>query len=47
MKYGISSAKMVDVTRVFLDQDNPRHEPFEDQDEVIGYLCDFELFPPE
>lgn len=46
MKYGISSATMVDISRVFLDQDNPRHEPFEDQDEVIGYLCDFELVLP-
>lgn len=37
---------MVDVSRVFLDQDNPRHEPFEDQDEVISYLCEFELVLP-
>lgn len=46
MKYGIDSAFMVDVARVFLDQANPRHEPFEDQDEVIAYLCDHELVLP-
>ncbi len=46
MKYGIESAIMVDVARVFLDQNNPRHESFEDQDEVIAYLCDHELVLP-
>ena len=39
MEYGIESAKMVDFDRVFLDQHNPRHEPFDDQDAVIEFLC--------
>lgn len=39
MKYGLSNAQMVDISKVFLDQNNPRHEPFDDQDEAIQYLC--------
>ena len=39
MNYGIQSAKMIDVNRVFLDLKNPRHNPFEDQEEAIDYLC--------
>lgn len=39
MTYGIDLAEMVDVDRVFLDHENPRHEPYESQDEVIEYLC--------
>ena len=39
MKYGIESAEMIKVERVFLDLNNPRHNPFKDQDEVIEYLC--------
>ncbi len=39
MKYGIASGKMIKVEQVYLDQNNPRHEPFEDQDETIAYLC--------
>ena len=39
MEYGVESATMIDFDRVFLDQYNPRHEPFEDQDAVIEYLC--------
>ncbi|MBB4952738.1 hypothetical protein H4S14_000780 [Agrobacterium vitis] len=46
MKYGIDSATMVDVARVFLDKENPRHEPFEDQDEAISYLCEHEYVLP-
>lgn len=30
---------MIRVDRVFLDLDNPRHKPFEDQDQAIAYLC--------
>lgn len=30
---------MIDVDRIFLDLENPRHEPFEDQDAAIDYLC--------
>lgn len=33
----------VQVSRVFLDQANPRHEPYQSQDEVIEYLCKEEL----
>lgn len=46
MKYGVESAKMIDFDRVFLDQDNPRHEPFDDQAAVIGYLCHDEQVLP-
>ena len=46
MDYGTISTKMIDVDRVFLDQENPRHEPFEDQDAVIEYLCQDEQVLP-
>lgn len=39
MTYGIDAAKMVEVDRVFLDNDNPRHDPYDTQEEVIEYLC--------
>lgn len=39
MEYGIDAAEMISFDRVFLDQQNPRHEPFDDQDAVIEYLC--------
>lgn len=39
MTYGIEIAQMVDTDRIFLDLDNPRHEPLETQHEVIEYLC--------
>ena len=39
MKYGIELAEMISLDRVFLDAENPRHVPFEDQDAVIEYLC--------
>lgn len=38
-KYGITNAIMVPTDRIFLDQANPRHEPFDSQDDVIEYLC--------
>ena len=46
MNYGIDSANMIDVDRIFLDQENPRHEPHEDQDAVIEYLCKEEQILP-
>lgn len=39
MNYGLESAKMIDFDRVFLNLENPRHEPFTSQDEVIDFLC--------
>ena len=39
MDYGHAAVRIVDADRVFLDLENPRHEPFEDQDAVIQYLC--------
>jgi hypothetical protein len=39
MKYGLESAEMIEFDRVFLNHENPRHEPFDSQDEVIDYLC--------
>ena len=39
MTYGIELAQMVDTDRVFLNLENPRHNPFETQEEVIEYLC--------
>lgn len=32
----------VEVDRIFLDQANPRHKPYQSQDEVIDYLCQHE-----
>lgn len=32
----------VEVDRIFLDQENPRHKPYETQSEVIEYLCNHE-----
>lgn len=29
----------VELDRIFLDQDNPRHKPYDTQSEVIEYLC--------
>jgi hypothetical protein len=46
MKYGLQNAQMIDASRVFLDQSNPRHEPFENQNDVIEYLCGKEQILP-
>lgn len=32
----------VEIDRVFLDQENPRHKPYESQSQVIDYLCTHE-----
>lgn len=37
--YDENRSRMVDVDRVFLDQNNPRHESFDSQVEAINYLC--------
>lgn len=29
----------IEVDRIFLDQENPRHKPYDSQSEVIEYLC--------
>ncbi len=39
MKYGKKSAQMIKFDSVFLNHTNPRHEPFDSQDEVIDSLC--------
>jgi hypothetical protein len=42
------SPKMLSVAldRIFLDLENPRHEPYDDEPQVIDYLCRFEnVFP--
>ena len=36
----------LEITRVFLDEENPRHKPFQSQDEVIQYLCGTEKVLP-
>ncbi len=36
---GIEEKRIIAVDRVFLDQENPRHEPYQNQSEVIEYLC--------
>ena len=46
MNYGVESAQMIGLDRVFLDAENPRHAPFEDQDAVIEYLCRNEQILP-
>ena len=35
----ISEAKTISVDRIFLDLENPRHEPYQNQAQVIEYLC--------
>ncbi|MEO0454796.1 MAG: hypothetical protein AAFY98_11785, partial [Verrucomicrobiota bacterium] len=39
MKYGLESAQMIELDRVFLNLENPRHEIFVSQDEAIDFLC--------
>ncbi len=38
--------KTIPVHRVFLDQENPRHEPYETESQVIDYLCKNEEVRP-
>ena len=38
--------RTIEVARIFLDRDNPRHEPYEDEDQVIEYLCRYENIYP-
>ena len=35
----MASIETVEVDRIFLREENPRHEPLESQDEIIEYLC--------
>ena len=39
MEYGVEFAVMIEVDRVFLDLSNPRHVPFDAEEDVIEYLC--------
>lgn len=39
MKYGLESAQMIKFDHVILNLNNPRHEPFDSQDEAIDSLC--------
>ncbi len=39
MKYGLESAQLIEFDRIFLNLQNPRHEPFASQDEAIDFLC--------
>jgi hypothetical protein len=32
----------LEINKIFLDLDNPRHEPYQSEEEVIEYLCDNE-----
>ena len=34
-----SELQFIEIERIFLDQENPRHSPFKSEDEVIDYLC--------
>ncbi len=36
----------IDIGRVFFDLENPRHEPFKTEDQVIDYLCEREEVYP-
>ncbi|HEY3910821.1 MAG TPA: hypothetical protein VGM07_13130 [Stellaceae bacterium] len=36
----------IDIGRVFFDLENPRHEPFKTEEQVIEYLCDREEVYP-
>ena len=40
------SPTFIDVSRLFLDDANPRHKPFQTQAEVIAYLCQSEKVLP-
>ena len=31
--------KQINIKDIFLDLENPRHEPYQSQEEVIEYLC--------
>ena len=46
MDYGVESSVMIDVDRVFLDLGNPRHDPFDSQEDAIEYLCQEEKVLP-
>jgi hypothetical protein len=36
----------VEIGRIFLDLENPRHDPYENEEQVIDYLCRYEnIFP--
>ncbi len=36
----------IDIGRIFLDLENPRHDPYENEGQVIDYLCRYEnIFP--
>lgn len=37
--YGIENARMIPAERVFLDLENPRHEPVSSEGEAIEWLC--------
>ncbi|THD36228.1 MAG: hypothetical protein E7773_09950 [Sphingomonas sp.] len=38
--------EIVEIGRIFLDLDNPRHEPYETEAQVIDYLCRYENVLP-
>ena len=40
------SAEVIDVDRIHLDIENPRHDPRDSQDDVIAVLCQKELVQP-
>lgn len=42
MDYGPDATEMVDFDKVSLDLENPRHEPYADEEEAIEYLCENE-----
>ena len=42
MPYGLDDIEEVDIGRVFLDFENSRHDPVEDQQNAIDYLCERE-----
>jgi hypothetical protein len=39
MKNAVANAQPIPVDRIFLDLKNPRHKPYENESEVIEYLC--------
>lgn len=42
MHYGLAAAEMVELDKVFLDTENPRHKPKDNQPEAIEALCERE-----
>ena len=41
-----TAMRSIDIGRIFLDLENPRHEPYDSESQVIDYLCRYENVLP-